>query len=112
MLVKKVFAWNSLELEHMLIQRDLLYKSLGKNDLLSVDDLPRSVKIRDNHVPPVLLILETKIATLTAGDPFLRSIVRSNKEHAFSIHGRINCCCITTYNFFYLFYSHSRDMHS
>ena len=105
MLVKKVFAWNSLELEHMLIQRDLLYKSLGKkND-------PRSVKIRDNHVPPVLLILETKIATLTAGDPFLRSIVRSNKEHAFSIHGRINCCCITTYNFFYLFYSHSRDMH-
>ena len=68
--VKKVFVWNTSDLGHILIQGDLLYKSLEKNDLLSVDDLAKSVEIHDYHVPLAFLMLETKIATLRAGYPF------------------------------------------
>ena len=45
--VKKLFVWNSSDFDIVLTEGDFLYKSLGKNDLISVDDFPRSVEIRD-----------------------------------------------------------------
>lgn len=77
--VKKIFAWNSSDLDHILTQDDLLYKLLEEKDPLLLEDLSRSVKIRDYLLPLASLRMETKIATLTAGDPFLRSIVRGYK---------------------------------
>lgn len=77
--VKKIFVWNSSDLDHILIQDDLLYKLLEKKDPLSLEDLSTSVKIYDYLLPLASLRMQTKIATLTAGDTFLRSVVRGYK---------------------------------
>ena len=80
--MKKVFVWNGSDLDCILIQGDFVNKSLGENDL-SLGDLSRSVIICDNHAPLAFLKLETKNAHLAAGEPLLRSIVRSSNEHMF-----------------------------
>ena len=43
--------------------------------MLSVDDIPRFVRVYDENMQ-----IETKLASLTDGDPFLRNIV-SNTEN-------------------------------
>ena len=41
--VKKVFRWNIPDLDYILTEGDILCKSLGTMDLLSADELSRSV---------------------------------------------------------------------
>lgn len=82
-----------------------------KNDLLSVDKLPRSVKTWDNHVRLTFLRLETKMATLTAGDPFLQCIARVKNKPMFLLFMAELTITVLQHNFFYLFDSHSRNMH-
>ena len=109
--VKKVFAWNISDLDHILTQGDLLYKSLGKNCLLAVDELPRSVNINDNNISLVFTRLETKIATLADGDPFLRSLFRGYSDNlCLLLIAGYTTAILQHNNLFYLFDSHSRDM--
>lgn len=51
--VKKVFVWNGSNPDHILLEGHLLYKSLNTTDLLSVDELPRSVQLYDFSVPVI-----------------------------------------------------------
>lgn len=98
--MKKVFVWNGSDLDCILIQGDFVNKSLGENDL-SLGDLSRSVIICDNHAPLAFLKLETKNAHLAAGEPLLRSIVRSNNEHMFVLFlTKISTAALQDNNFF------------
>ena len=73
--VKKVFRWNTPDLDYILTERDILYKSLGTMDLLSADELPRSVAMSNYNIPIDYLELVTEVANLRTGEPFLRRIV-------------------------------------
>ena len=75
--VKKVYRWNTNDLDHILNEGGILYKSLGTMDLLSADELPRSVMMSNNNIPVEFLELKTEIAYLRTGEPFLRRIVSS-----------------------------------
>ena len=78
--------------------------------MLSVDDLPCFVRVYDENVQIEFLQLETKLASLTYGDPFLRNIV-SNTENVlfFLFMGGYTTAVMSSQNFFYVFDSHSRD---
>lgn len=52
-----------------------MYKSLNRIDLVSVDELPRLVQLYGFSAPIIFSRLETKMATLAVGDPFIRSIL-------------------------------------
>ena len=73
--IKKVNSWNTSDLDHILTEGDKLYKTLNTFDMLSVDDLPHFVKMYDQNVQIEFLELETKLARLRDGDPFLRNII-------------------------------------
>ena len=83
-----------------------LNRSLEQNDLLSVHDLPRSVKICDNHVPLGFLWLDTKIVTLKAGYPFLQSTLRANNEHIFLLFMAELTTAVLQHNKFFTCLSH------
>ena len=55
----------------ILVEGNLLHKSLNTTDLLSVDELPRSVQLYDFSDPVIFGSLDTKMETLAAGEPFL-----------------------------------------
>ena len=69
--------WDRLDLDHIFTEGDSLYNTF---DMLSVDDLPCFVRVYDENVQIEFLQLETKLASLTYGDSFLRNIV-SNTEN-------------------------------
>ena len=73
--IKKVNSWNTSDLDHILTEGDKLYKTLNTFDMLSVDDLPRFVKMYDQNVQIEFLELKIKSARLRDGDPFLRNII-------------------------------------
>ena len=69
-----MYRWNTHDLDHNLNEGDFLYKLLGTMDLLSADELLRSVMMSNNNIPVEFLELKTKIARLRTGEPFLRRI--------------------------------------
>ena len=73
--MKKGHRWKTHDLNHILNEGDVLYKSLGTIHLLSADELPRSVMMSNNKIPVELLELKTEIAYLRTGQPFVRKIV-------------------------------------
>ena len=46
--IKRVTVWTTYDLDYVLESGDQLYKSLKINNMLSVDDLPRNVKVEYN----------------------------------------------------------------
>ena len=109
--VKKVFRWNTPDLDYILTEGDILYKSLGTMDLLSADELPRSVVISNYNIPIDYLELETEVANLRTGEPFLIGIVSINAydETMLLFMGGFTTAIMKQYGYFYLFDSHSRD---
>ena len=109
--VKKVYRWNTHDLDHILNEGDVLYKSLGTMDLLSADELPRSVMMSNNNIPVEFLELKTEIAYLRTGEPFLRRIVSSECDEIMFLlfMGGFTTALMKQHNHFYLFDSHSRD---
>ena len=69
--LKRLLERNRLDLHHDFVESKLFYKSPKKIDLLSVDELPRSVKLYDFSVPMIFEGIKTKMATLAAGKLFL-----------------------------------------
>ena len=99
-----------LDLDHILTEGDRLYKTLNTFDMLSVDDLPCFVRVYDENVQIEFLQLETKLASLTYGAPFLRNIVSTTENVLFLLFmGGYTTAVISSQNFFYVFDSHSRD---
>ena len=109
--MKKVYRWNTHDLDHILNEGDVLYKSLGTMDLLSADELPRSVMMSNNNIPVEFLELKTEIAYLRTGEPFLRRIVSSECDEIMFLlfMGGFTTALMKQHNHFYLFDSHSRD---
>ena len=58
--IKKVYSWNTSDLDHILTEGDKLYKTLNTFDMLSVEDLPHFVKMYNQNVQIEFLGLETK----------------------------------------------------
>ena len=69
--IRKVNLWNTSDLDHILTVENKLYKTLNTIDMLSVDYLPRFIKMYDQNVQIRFLDLETKLLRFRDGDPFL-----------------------------------------
>ena len=67
-IIKQIFYWGKSDLDHILVEGDCLYKSLGTLEMLSVDQLPGFVKMFSHNIPVRYVRLETQLATLTFGD--------------------------------------------
>ena len=99
--IKKVNSWNTSDLDHILTEGDKLYKTLNTFDMLSVDDLPRFVKMYDQNVQIEFLELRTKLARLKDGDPFLRNIISDSDNVLFLLFmGGNTTAIISLQNFF------------
>ena len=108
--IKKVYSWNTSDLDHILTEGDKLYETLNTFDMLSVDDLPHFAKMYDQNVQIELLELETKLARLSDGDPFLRNTTPNSDNVLFLFFmGGNTTAIMSLQNFFYVFDSHSQD---
>ena len=109
--VKAVSRWNKSDLNHVLTEVDLLYKSLNVDDGLTADDLPRSIVMCNTDFPVDFLELKTEIAHLRNGEPFLRKSVPNTSDEfmSFLFMGGFTTALKKHHNHFYLFDSHSRD---
>ena len=78
--------------------------------MLSVDDLPRFVKMYDQNVQIEFLELEMKLVRLRDGDPLLRNIIPDSDNVLFLLFVGGNTTAIMSLQIFcYVFHSHSRD---
>ena len=109
--VKTVSRWNKSDLNHVLTEGDLLYKSLNVVDMLTADHLPRSIFMCNIKFPVDFLELKTEIAHLRNGEPFLRKSVPNTSDEfmSFLFMGVFTTALKKQHNHFYLFDSHSRD---
>ena len=108
--IKKVNSWNTSDLDHILTEGDKLYKTLNTFDMLSVDYLPRFVKMYDQNVQIEFLELEMKLVRLRDGDPLLRNIIPDSDNVLFLLFVGGNTTAIMSLQIFcYVFHSHSRD---
>ena len=109
--VKTVSRWNKSDLNHVLTEGDLLFKSLNVVDMLTADDLPRSIVMCNIEFPVDFLELKTEIAHLRNGESFLRrSVPNTGDEFMFLLFmGGFTTALMKHHNHFYLFDSHSRD---
>ena len=108
--IRKVGFWDRLDSDHILIEGDNSYKTLNTFDMLSVDDLPCFVRVYDENRQIEFLQLETKLASLTYGGPFLRNIVSNTENVLFLLFmGGGTTAVISSQNFFYVFDSHGGD---
>ena len=90
-----------------------MYKSLNAVDMLTADDLPRSIVMCNIEFPINFLELKTEIAHLRNDEPFLRrSIPNTGVEFMFLLlMGNFTTALMKHHNHFYLFNSHSRGSH-
>ena len=81
-------------------------------DLLSADELPRSVVMSNYNIPIDYLELETEIANLRTGEPFLRRIVSISVNDATMLlfMGGFITAIMKQHGYFYLFDSHIAEM--
>ena len=109
--MKKVCRWTTHDLDHILKEVDVLYKQMGTMDLLSADELPRSLMMSYNNIPLEVLELKTEIVYLRTGEPFLRRIVSSECDEIMFLlfMGGFTTALMKQHNCFYLFDSHSRE---
>ena len=95
-------------LNHVLTEGELLYKSLNVVDMLTADDLPRSIVMCNIEFPVDFLELKTEIAHLRNGERFLRrSIPNTGDEFMLLLFiGGFTTALMKHHNDFYLFDSH------
>ena len=70
--IKQIFHWSKSDLNHILVEGDCLYKSLGTLDMGSANQLPGLVKISTHNIPVRYVRLETQFASLIFGDFFFK----------------------------------------
>lgn len=74
---------NGPDLDRLLVEEDLFYKSVCKSDLLSVNGLRTSAHLYDYSVALVFGGLEIKMAAGAADTSFFQSIVRDGSNDSF-----------------------------
>ena len=94
--INQIFHWGKSDLDHILVEGDCLYKSLGTLEMLSADQLPGFVKMFSHNIPVRYVRLETQLATLTFGDSFLRGVFRENANNEHTILSLLFMECFTT----------------
>ena len=57
--IKQIFHWGKSDLDHILVEDDCLYKSLGTLDMFSANQLPGFVKMFSHNNPVRYVRLET-----------------------------------------------------
>ena len=105
-----MFHWGKSDLDHILVEGNCLYKSLG----FLADQLPGFVKMFSRNIPIRYIRLETQLATLTFGDSFLRYVFRENANNSSTTLSLLfmegfTTVIISSGNYSYLFDSNSRD---
>ena len=101
---------NTYDFGHILTEGDRLCKSLGTLDLLSVDELQRSVVMSNYNIPIDFLELKTEIAHLRTGDTALqRAVTNRHEEVVFLLFMGRFTTALMKQNYFYFFDSHSSD---
>ena len=92
--INQIFHWSKSDLDHILVEGDCLYKSLGTLGLLPANQLPGFAKMFSHNIP--VRYVEQQLATLTFGDSFLRDVFRENANNTsttlFLLHGRFYNC--------------------
>ena len=109
--VKTVSRSNKSDLNHVLTEGDLLYKSLNVVDMLTADDLPRSIVKCNIEFPFDFSELKTEIVHVRNGEPFLRRSVPNTGDELMFVFfmGDFKTALMKNHNHFYLFVSHSPD---
>ena len=116
--VRDVCFWKSVDLDYILVDGDKLYKLLGFQDYLNVEELPRQVKIFERTVN--LEIQEENLHDSVAvyGDSFLNDIFNNSNvnnspgcilflySYGVSLFRYLNAAGNSTY---FLFDSHCRN---
>ena len=109
--LKNIFHWGKSDLDHILVEGDSLYKSLGTLDMVSAEQLPEFVKMFSHNIPIQYGRLETQLATLKNRNSFLRDVLTETTGTAlcFLFMESFTTTIILSGNCFYLFESHSRN---
>ena len=109
--LKNIFHWGKSDLDHILVEGDSLYKSLGTLDMVSAEQLPEFVKMFSHNIPIQYGRLETQLATLKNGNSFLRDVLTETTGIAlcFLFIESFTTTIILSQNCYYLFDSHSRN---
>ena len=68
-------------LNHVLTEGDLLYKSLNVVDMLTADDLPRSIVMCNIEFPVDFLELKTEIAHLRNDENYIQVFLSRVSQH-------------------------------
>lgn len=74
--VKRVSCWKSFDLDYILVQGDKLYKSLGKDHYLNVDELPRIFQIFGCEVCVNISELQLFDGVAVPGEDFLHRFLQ------------------------------------
>ena len=74
--IKRVTVWTTCDLDYVLESGDQLYKSLNINNMLSVDDLPRNVKVEGYALTATMLENENGIMNIIDDIDFLERSYR------------------------------------
>ena len=108
--INQMFHWGKSDLDHILVEGNCLYKSLG----FLADQLPGFVKMFSRNIPIRYIRLETQLVTLTFGDSFLRYVFRENANNSSTTLSLLfmegfTTVIISSGNYSYLFDSSSHD---
>lgn len=113
--IKSISKWKEVDLDYILTEGDKLYKSLNTVNLLSVDELPRSLVIYDTPINVTYTSLHTEFATSIEGDQFLQSIVHEtgagSEFTSLVLIGGYTLGLLKQGELFYIFDSHSRNQY-
>ena len=100
--IKQIFSWGKSDSDHILVEGDCLYKSLGSLDMLSANQLLEFVKMFSHNIP------------INIWRFFFKRCFRENANNATTtlcllfVDG-FTTAIISSGNCYYLFNSHSRD---
>ena len=68
--VRKVSIWKAYDLDNIFIEGDKIYKFLNKDDFLSVDELPRRIKIYNRNIDINIELQNLHEGVVPRGDHF------------------------------------------
>ena len=108
---KNINTWKPIDLNYILEQGDKVFKDVGVNQALGVDELPLHISIEDVHIPTKMLVCESNLF-VERNDFFayFRNYTESERGNAanFACAG-FSIAIIWWNNSLFVFDSHSRN---
>ena len=110
--VKRVTLWSMWDMDHILENGDILYKSLNTHTALNIDELPEYVNVENSSLRVTLLSQKSGTISMTARNDFLHESYEQTSNTGtgliFFISG-YTFAIIWSKQAFFLFDSHSRS---